>query len=540
MTHSKKMDQQEILNFFLEFKRTIPLKINPHIFTKWLFDKHQIKIDRKTVVSKLQSEFSNEKKSFEPKDSNESNTNVEVRNVLSLIEENINKPEELRKIGNQLQHSNELHYKVAKEKLSLEQDNKILRKQLDELRDTVMKDKKLISKLNDSVEEYRLAYQQLIALSTNPIYFDAKENIVRILKASATDFYPPQLKVIETASDRRVVQSDDKKITSIEKLISRTNRNGSKEVLSPSQKSTFKNNLLIGGAFDQKNLLINAKTCLNNELEAAMIYLNIDFIRGFSSKYLRQIELLDGFQFISENFSENFEIILHGIIHPFNLANLGNKGIIDASIKVLRKQIEIAEGYYSAKQLVIHPGSYINLGEQEKGIKRLIKSLNEVIMPSQSITISIEMMAGRGTELGRSFDEIAKILDGVVNNDKLSVCLDTCHLWDAGYDIKNDLNQTLTSFDKIIGMDKVKVLHINDSKNNIGSRVDRHANIGAGFIGHKALHEFCKLANFSKIPKILETPMIGTDIGFRKEKDILVSGDLPEFWLESIDKGILV
>ena len=122
-------------------------------------------------------------------------------------------------------------------------------------------------------------------------------------------------------------------------------------------------------------------------------------------------------------------------------------------------------------------------------------------------------MAGKGTEIGRTFEEIAQIIDGVTHNDKLSVTLDTCHIYDAGYDIVNDLDGILTHFDKIIGLDRLKVIHINDSKNPIGSHKDRHANIGQGTIGFDVLNEIVHLPELAHIPKMLETPWVPTEEG---------------------------
>src|SRR5690606_17727161 len=120
-------------------------------------------------------------------------------------------------------------------------------------------------------------------------------------------------------------------------------------------------------------------------------------------------------------------------------------------------------------------------------------------------------MAGKGTEIGRSFEELAKIIDGVTHNEHLSVCLDTCHIHDAGYDVVNDFDGVLNEFDKIIGIDRIKVVHVNDSKNERGARKDRHENIGFGHIGFKPLYDVIMHPQLRDIPKILETPYVGED-----------------------------
>ena len=126
-------------------------------------------------------------------------------------------------------------------------------------------------------------------------------------------------------------------------------------------------------------------------------------------------------------------------------------------------EIERTSALGVAKQIVLHPGAHVGAGA-DAGIQQIIKGLNEVLTPDQTVNIALETMAGKGTECGRSFEEIAKIIDGVKYNEKLSVCFDTCHTHDAGYDIVNDFDGVLNEFDKIVGIDRLQVLHINDSK----------------------------------------------------------------------------
>src|SRR5699024_4426837 len=135
-----------------------------------------------------------------------------------------------------------------------------------------------------------------------------------------------------------------------------------------------------------------------------------------------------------------------------------------------------------AKQIVLHPGAHVGEGV-DVGIARIIEGLNEVLDPNQDVQIALETMAGKGTEIGRNFDELAKIINGVTHNEKLSICLDTCHIHDAGYPIVDDFDGVLNEFDKTIGIDRLKVIHINDSKNVQGAGKDRHENIGFGYIG---------------------------------------------------------
>ena len=175
------------------------------------------------------------------------------------------------------------------------------------------------------------------------------------------------------------------------------------------------------------------------------------------------------------------------------------------------------------------------MGEgSEIGIKRIIEGLNEVIIPGQDVQIALETMAGKGSECGRSFEELAMIFDGVTHNDRLSVCFDTCHTHDAGYNIVEDFDGVLNEFDKLIGVENIKVLHINDSKNECGMRKDRHENIGYGKIGFKPLHYIVHHPQLTDIPKILETPYVGTDKNNKKapykyEIDMLKDGNWINF-----------
>ena len=171
-----------------------------------------------------------------------------------------------------------------------------------------------------------------------------------------------------------------------------------------------------------------------------------------------------------------------------------------------------------AKQIVLHPGAHVGRGEDE-AIARIIKGLNEVIENTKDLTVKIalETMAGKGTEVGKNFSELRKIIDGINNQDRISVCFDTCHTHDSGYNIKNGFDEVIFEFDKIIGIDKISVFHINDSKNPQGARKDRHANIGFGYIGFEALNYVVHHQDFIHIPKILETPYISEQAPYGKK-----------------------
>ena len=157
------------------------------------------------------------------------------------------------------------------------------------------------------------------------------------------------------------------------------------------------------------------------------------------------------------------------------------------------------------KLLNFHPGSHVGQGA-EVGISKIAEILNEVLTKDQSTIVLLETMSGKGTEVGRNFEELRQIIDRVELKDKLGVCLDTCHVWDGGYDIVNDLDSVFEEFDRIIGLDRLKAIHLNDSMNPLGSHKDRHARIGEGEIGLEALVRVINHPATEGIPFILETP----------------------------------
>ncbi len=161
-----------------------------------------------------------------------------------------------------------------------------------------------------------------------------------------------------------------------------------------------------------------------------------------------------------------------------------------------------------------HPGSHVGQGA-ETGIALIAEALNEALKPEQTTTVLLETMAGKGTEVGRTFEELREILDRVELNDKMGVCLDTCHVWDGGYDIVNDLDGVLNEFDRVIGLERLKAVHFNDSLNDCGSHKDRHAKIGEGKIGAEAMRRVVLHPLLEGRPFILETP--NDDEGYRRE-----------------------
>lgn len=198
------------------------------------------------------------------------------------------------------------------------------------------------------------------------------------------------------------------------------------------------------------------------------------------------------------------------IVHAPYIINLANEKNHEFNVKFLKEEIKRVEEL-GVEKLVLHPGSHVGLGV-EQGIQNIIKGLNDSIDSDTKVTICLETMAGKGTELGRSFEELKQIIDGVKYKDKIGVCLDTCHINDAGYDL-NNIDSILNEFDRVIGLDKLLVLHINDSKNVRGAKKDRHENIGYGTIGFDNLLSVIYHNKLKDVPKILETPYVDTELG---------------------------
>lgn len=247
---------------------------------------------------------------------------------------------------------------------------------------------------------------------------------------------------------------------------------------------------------------------LNSAKEAASYGANTFMVYTGAPQNTRRKEIKDlnidaAHAFMKENGIDSF------VVHAPYIINLGNSvkpETFELAVEFLASEAErtLAMG---SNILILHPGAHVGAG-LDAGTAQIIKGLNEVITADSECLIALETMAGKGSEIGKSFEELAAIYDGVVHNDKLRVCFDTCHTHDAGYDIVHDFDGVISQFDKIIGKDQIAVFHINDSKNIRGAAKDRHANIGDGEIGFEALHAIVHHPDFADIPKILETPYI--------------------------------
>lgn len=257
-------------------------------------------------------------------------------------------------------------------------------------------------------------------------------------------------------------------------------------------------------------------------------------------KPVSELRVEEGWKLMRENGMEEF------VVHAPYIINLGNSvkpETFTLAVDFLREEINRTAAMGS-RVLVLHPGSHVDAGE-EAGLAQIIKGLNEVLTADCPVYVALETMAGKGSELGKSFEELAQIYDGVVYSDKLRVCFDTCHTNDAGYDIVHDFDGVIGKFDRLLGKDQIAVFHINDSKNERGARKDRHENIGFGQIGFDALKQIVYHKDFEAVPKILETPYVSETpekkeraiAPYREEIAMLKAGVFSPELLEKIRKN---
>ncbi len=208
------------------------------------------------------------------------------------------------------------------------------------------------------------------------------------------------------------------------------------------------------------------------------------------------------------------------IVHAPYIINLANpdEEKHNFAINFLKQEVSRCE-QLGIKNMVLHPGSHVGEGI-DKGIELIIDGLNKVLESDNSVCILLETMAGKGSEVGSCFEEIKRIIDGVNKKELIGVCIDTCHIHDAGYDI-SDFDNVLNEFDRIVGLKYVKCMHINDSKNESGARKDRHENVGKGHIGLENLVNVIYNKRLDNIPKILETPYINDLAPYKEEIELL-------------------
>lgn len=221
-------------------------------------------------------------------------------------------------------------------------------------------------------------------------------------------------------------------------------------------------------------------------------------------KKIEDMNIENGHEYMDEVGIDVNDIVVHAP-YIINLGNVNKPDNFKFAVEFMKDEIKRAEAL-GATQMTMHPGAHVGEGP-EVAIEQIAKGLNEILHKDQTIQIALETMAGKGTEIGRTFEEIAAIIEKVDLDEKLSVTLDTCHVHDAGYDL-SDFDAVLEEFDNVIGLERLKVIHINDSKNECGAHKDRHANIGHGHIGFDILNAIVNHPKLEKLPKILETPFV--------------------------------
>ena len=266
------------------------------------------------------------------------------------------------------------------------------------------------------------------------------------------------------------------------------------------------------GMAGKEMFLASAKEAASYGANVFMLYTGAP--QNTRRKDISELNIEAGWEYARQHEIE--EIVVHAP-YIINLANTVKPETYELAVEFLEKEI-IRTAAMRSRIMVLHPGSHVNAGV-EAGIAQVIKGLNTVLNQNDDdVYIALETMAGKGSEVGRTFEELKAIYDGVDKKDRLRVCFDTCHVNDAGYDIVNHYDEVFEEFDKVIGLDKIAVFHINDSMNPLGAHKDRHANIDKGSIGYETLHRLVHDERFIDVPKILETPWLAEEGSDKKTK----------------------
>ena len=266
------------------------------------------------------------------------------------------------------------------------------------------------------------------------------------------------------------------------------------------------------GMAGKEMFLASAKEAASYGANVFMLYTGAP--QNTRRKDISELNIEAGWEYARQHEIE--EIVVHAP-YIINLANTVKPETYELAVEFLEKEI-IRTAAMRSRIMVLHPGSHVNAGV-EAGIAQVIKGLNTVLNQNDDdVYIALETMAGKGSEVGRTFEELKAIYDGVDKKDRLRVCFDTCHVNDAGYDIVNHYDEVFEEFDKVIGLDQIAVFHINDSMNPLGAHKDRHANIDKGSIGYETLHRLVHDERFIDVPKILETPWLAEEGSDKKTK----------------------
>ena len=251
---------------------------------------------------------------------------------------------------------------------------------------------------------------------------------------------------------------------------------------------------------------------LSYDANACMIYTGAP--QNSKRVPVEKFHIAEAKQLMQEHHMSMDQVIIHAP-YIINLANTVDKDKVEFGIEFLKAELQRVAAI-GAKILVLHPGSHVNAGS-DAGILQIIAALNSILEEDESdVVIALETMAGKGSECGRTLEELAQIRSGIFHKERIKICLDTCHLHDAGYDL-SDVDAFLDMYDKILGLDTIACIHINDSKNIRGAHKDRHENIGKGEIGFEILHAFVHHPKLDSIVKILETPYIDGKAPYKNE-----------------------
>ena len=260
-------------------------------------------------------------------------------------------------------------------------------------------------------------------------------------------------------------------------------------------------------------MLGSVKEALGYNANALMIYTGAP--QNTIRKALKELHIAEALKLMDEYKIDRKHLIIHApyIINPATT----DPDKRDFCINFLTQEVKRSYAMGS-KVIVLHPGNTLGL-PIEDAINNICSAVNQIIENTleTDVVIAFETMAGKGTEVGRTFEEVRKLLDGIKHQERVGVCIDTCHMFDSGYDIVNDYESVKQKLDEIIGIERIKVIHLNDSKNPLASHKDRHANIGEGYIGFDALKKVCHDETFAHIPKILETPYIDGVAPYKEE-----------------------
>lgn len=264
---------------------------------------------------------------------------------------------------------------------------------------------------------------------------------------------------------------------------------------------------------------MNGKEMMVGSVKEALSYHSTTFMfytgapQNTSRKPVSELRIEEAKQLMEENNIDINDVVVHAP-YIINLANTIKPETFELAVNFLKQEIERCEAI-GVSRLVLHPGSHVKAGD-EAGLEQIVKGLNMVLTPHQTVKIALETMAGKGSELGKTFDQIKYMIDHVEHNELLGVCLDTCHLHDAGFDLTK-FDDILDEFDEKIGLERLLVVHVNDSKNERGAHKDRHENIGYGYIGFDTLNTIVHHPKLKDVPKILETPYVDAKAPYKLE-----------------------